>query len=207
MPEPTHPSADLGEDKDGRSVRRDRNVQLAVNAARELFEETRNLPTIEDVAARSGLSIRSMYRYFKDIGEVTESVVELVSSEARAASQLPDPAGVSTADRIDAFARARVTIYELVRGTFLANIARMIHSPEIAQSGAAIRAAMLAQFTNQFEQELLLLNESDRSYALDCGNALTSMEFVDILMRWRSMTSDEAVEAIKYGLTKILTAV
>ena len=33
------------------------------------------------------------------------------------------------------------------------------------------------------------------------------MEFVDILMRWRSMTSDEAVEAIKYGLTKILTAV
>jgi AcrR family transcriptional regulator len=178
---------------------------LALNAARALYEETRSLPTIEDVAARSGLSIRSMYRYFKDIGEVTEAVVELVANEARTASRLPNPVGISTADRIDAFARARVTIYELVRGTYLANIARMIHSPEIAQSGAAIRAAMLAQFTNQFEQELLLLNESDRGYALECGHALTSMEFVDILMRWRSLPSEAAIEAIKYGLTKILT--
>jgi AcrR family transcriptional regulator len=191
--------------EDGRSARREQNVLLALNAARALFEESRSLPTIEDVAARSGLSIRSMYRYFKDIGEVTESVVELVADEARTASRLPNPAGVSTADRIDAFARARVTIYESVRGTYLANIARMIHSPETAQSGAAIRAEMLAQFTNQFEQELLLLNESERGYALECGHALTSMEFVDVLMRWRSMTADEAIEAIKYGLTKILT--
>ena len=191
--------------EDGRSARREQNVLLALNAARALFEESRSLPTIEDVAARSGLSIRSMYRYFKDIGEVTESVVGLVADEARTASRLPNPAGVSTADRIDAFARARVTIYESVRGTYLANIARMIHSPETAQSGAAIRAEMLAQFTNQFEQELLLLNESERGYALECGHALTSMEFVDVLMRWRSMTADEAIEAIKYGLTKILT--
>ena len=179
MPEPTHPSADLGEDKDGRSVRRDRNVQLAVNAARELFEETRNLPTIEDVAARSGLSIRSMYRYFKDIGEVTESVVELVSSEARAASQLPDPAGVSTADRIDAFARARVTIYELVRGTFLANIARMIHSPEIAQSGAAIRAAMRSSRTS--------LN---RNYSFSTNpTEVTPSTVATLSPRWSSSTS------------------
>jgi len=47
---------------DGRSARREQNVRLALNAARALFEETRKLPTIEEVADRAGLSIRSMYR-------------------------------------------------------------------------------------------------------------------------------------------------
>jgi len=192
---------------DGRSARREQNVRLALNAARALFEETRKLPTIEEVADRAGLSIRSMYRYFKDITEVTEAVVALVANEARAAGQLLDPAGISIADRIDAFARARVTTYELVKGVFLANVARMIHSADIDQAGVAIRAEMLAQFENQFGQELLLLNESDRGYAIDCGHALTSMEFVDVLMRWRSLPPEAAIDAIKYGLTRILAAV
>lgn len=191
--------------KDGRTARRDQNVMLALNAARALFEETKHLPTIEEVATRSGLSIRSMYRYFNDIGDVAQGVVELVGKEARTAGTLPDPAGISTADRIEAFARSRVAVYELVKGTFLANVARMIHSAEITPTGVVIRAEMLTQFTNQFEQELVLLNESDRGHAIDCGHAVTSMEFVDVLMRWRSMPPEEAIEAIKYGLTKILT--
>jgi hypothetical protein len=95
----------------------------------------------------------------------------------------------------------------LVKGVFLANVARMIHSADIDQAGVAIRAEMLAQFDNQFGQELLLLNESERGYALDCGYALTSMEFVDVLMRWRSMPPEAAIDTIKHGLTRILTAV
>ena len=207
MPEPTHPSADLGEDKDGRTVRRDRNAQLAVNATRELFEETMRVPTIEEVSIRSGLSVRSMYRYFADIQELSDEVVRLVQDEARAVSTLPDPAGISLADRVEAIARLRVSLYEVVKGTFLANAARVIVSGEPQPAGAAIRAQMLRQFSNQFAQELLPLDETERRCAIESGHALCTMEFVDILMRWRHMTSDEAVETIKYGLTKILTAV
>lgn len=148
-----------------------------------------------------------MYRYFADIQELSDEVVRLVQDEARAISTLPDPAGISLAERVEAIARLRVSLYEVVKGTFLANAARLIVSGESQPAGAAIRAQMLRQFSNQFAQELLPLNETERRCAIESGQALCTMEFVDILMRWRSMTSDEAVEAIKYGLTKILTAV
>lgn len=207
MPEPTHPSADLGEDKDGRAVRRDRNVQLAVNAARELFEETMRVPTIEEVSIRSGLSVRSMYRYFADIQDLSDAVVQLVQDEARAVSTLPDPTGISLAERINAIARLRVSLYSTVKGTYLANAARLIMSGEPHPAGTAIRAQMLRQFSNQFAQELLPLDETERRCTIESGQALCTMEFIDILIRWRHMTPDEATEIIKHGLARILTAV
>ncbi len=204
MPTSSSATATIEREKDGRTVRREQNVQLAVNAARELFEETLRMPSIEDVAKKSGLSLRSMYRYFNDIQDVADAVVQAVQSDARVAGRLPDPAGISLADRIDAIARSRVALYQAVKGTYLANVARIIHTANPDRSGQAIRNEMLGQFEFQFAQELLRLTKAERQSAAECGHALCTLEFIDLLTRWRSMDTDEAVETIKYGLTKIL---
>ena len=53
-------------DVDGRRARRHRNTDAVLDAVHELFVEGHLLPTVEDVARRSGVSLRSVYRYFPD---------------------------------------------------------------------------------------------------------------------------------------------
>ena len=60
---------------DGRSLRRQRNRDAVVEAAFELIGERRTTPTIDEVAERSGLSARSVFRYFDDTDDLISAVI------------------------------------------------------------------------------------------------------------------------------------
>src|SRR5437764_99636 len=51
---------------DGRAARRDRGREAVLDAVIALFEEGHVRPTPEAVAERSGVSVRSVYRYYED---------------------------------------------------------------------------------------------------------------------------------------------
>ena len=67
---------------DGRTERRDDNILLALRTAQCLFDEGMLVPSIEDVAKRSGLSPRSLYRYFEDRQTMVRQAIDLVTQEA-----------------------------------------------------------------------------------------------------------------------------
>ena len=52
---------------DGRTARRDRNRDAVLDAVIELFTEGHVGLVAADVAERSGVSLRSVYRYFDDL--------------------------------------------------------------------------------------------------------------------------------------------
>ena len=60
---------------DGRAARRERNIDMVLDVVLEMFAEESLFPTIEQAAKRSGLSLRSLYRYFADPGELLEAVI------------------------------------------------------------------------------------------------------------------------------------
>ncbi|MBT5755427.1 MAG: TetR family transcriptional regulator, partial [Acidimicrobiaceae bacterium] len=60
---------------DGRVARRERNINSVLDVVLEMFAEESLFPTIEQVAKRSGLSLRSLYRYFADPAELLEAVI------------------------------------------------------------------------------------------------------------------------------------
>ena len=53
---------------DGRVARRQRNIDAVLDVVMDMFVEEAMFPTIEQAATRSGLSLRSLYRYFADAG-------------------------------------------------------------------------------------------------------------------------------------------
>ena len=53
---------DIGEPVDGRVARRQRNIDIVLDVVFDMFAEESMFPTIEQVATRSGLSLRSLYR-------------------------------------------------------------------------------------------------------------------------------------------------
>ena len=61
---------------DGRRARRDRNRERVVDAMLELYREGDLRPSVNTVAERSGVSHRSVFRYFDDLGELCRVAVE-----------------------------------------------------------------------------------------------------------------------------------
>ena len=67
---------DAAEPVDGRVARRQRNIDTVLDVVLEMFAEEAMFPTIEQAATRSGLSLRSLYRYFADPAELLEAAIE-----------------------------------------------------------------------------------------------------------------------------------
>ena len=71
----------VDETTDGRTARRDRNRELVLDAALELFREGHLEPTALQVAERSGLSPRSVFRYFEDTEALLRAAIARLLAE------------------------------------------------------------------------------------------------------------------------------
>ena len=74
---------------DGRVARRERNRTAVLDAVLEMFGEESLFPTIEQASKRSGLSLRSVYRYFADPDELLEAAIRRNIERHRDAARLP----------------------------------------------------------------------------------------------------------------------
>ena len=61
--------------EDGRRLRRERNRDAVVQAVLELVREGELAPGVEAVAARAGLSARSVFRYFDDLDDLCRAAI------------------------------------------------------------------------------------------------------------------------------------
>ncbi len=76
---------------DGRTARRDRNRDLVLDAVIDLFGEGRLSPNATDVATRSGVSLRSVYRYFEDQDALVRAAIARHAERIAPLLEVPDP--------------------------------------------------------------------------------------------------------------------
>ena len=128
MSQPAH------NDVDGRRARRHRNTDAVLDAVHELFVEGHLLPTVEDVARRSGVSLRSVYRYFPDRDQL---LVAALGRRLQVAEQLFDLADLGEGaleDRIDRFVDHRLRLYDKIAPTARAALSTAGGAPGIARA-------------------------------------------------------------------------
>src|SRR5262245_22771923 len=92
---------------DGRRLRRDRNREAVVQALLALYREGDLSPSTDDVAARAGISARSLFRYFDDVDTLVETAIAHQQAHLRPLYPLSIDPSMALADRIDAFVAAR----------------------------------------------------------------------------------------------------
>lgn len=190
---------------DGRVARRQRNIDAVLDVVMEMFAEDAMFPTIEQVANRSGLSLRSLYRYFADPGQLLEAAIKRTVDMGRELSHLPTIGEGSLDDRIRDFVSMRLRLHDGVGAVFRATMANAAHHPQIQDQLNEDRKSMRRQFELHFAPELAARKGSDREAVLVAGDLLTQMESIEFLRRHQQLSIAKTQSALGAALRTLLS--
>ena len=163
-------------DLDGRRLRREQNREAVVHALVELFTEGDYQPSTAEIAARAGLSQRSLFRYFDDIDDLNRAAIEFQQETAR---PLLDPGVTPTApteEKIEHIVAARIAMFEAIEpGARAARVCAHRH-PIVQAQLRDTRSFLRHQLERLFAKELKV-----RPAVLPAIDALLSFETHQLL--------------------------
>ena len=149
------------EQRDGRTVRAERTRQALVEALLALLDEGQPKPTAAEIAARAGVSERSVFQHFPD----REALLEAVAREQYrrvVPTLVPVDSSLALEERIDQFAGQRARLYERVGGVRRAGLLIEHESSSVAGWLTTARQAKAAEVERVFRRELDSLAPSER---------------------------------------------
>lgn len=155
---------------DGRKIRGRRNRDAVVDAILELINEGNGMPAVADVAARSGVSVRSVFRHFDDLESLyTAAVQRHMERLAPLYPALPEDGTVHA--RAEALARQRARLYEAI-GPVRLVAERLQHESQVVADGLALAHASLRdQVATVFAAEIEPLPAAMRREVVDALSA------------------------------------
>jgi AcrR family transcriptional regulator len=141
------------EQRDGRTVRAERTRQALVESLLGLLDEGQPRPTAAEIAARAGVSERSVFQHFPDREALLEAVAReqykrVVPTLVPVDSSLPLP------ERIEQFVRQRSRLYEQIAGVRRAGLLIEHDSTSVAGWLATARQQKAAEAERVFLREL-----------------------------------------------------
>jgi len=140
---------------DGRTARRDRNRDAVLDAALELFSEGTLTPSATAVAARSGVSLRSVYRYYEDLEELVRASIARSVERNQHLFVMEGVGEGSLDERIDRFVAHRSKLYEEMAGLARAAVVRArtneILRDQLERQMAQLRAQTEAMFAPELK--------------------------------------------------------
>ena len=185
---------------DGRRLRREQNRESVVDALVTLFEEGDYTPSTATIAARAGISARSLFRYFDDVDDLNHAAIERHIAINRHLFEPTVDATLPTAEKIGAFVEARVTLHEAVAPG--ARAARLCahRQPVVAAQLLETRTFLRDQVQRLFADELA----GDRAVLLPAVDELCSFEAYEFLRHGQRMPRAKATAALVAALSALL---
>ena len=191
--------------EDGRHARRDRNKYAVVDAYLELVREGNPRPSIAEVADRSGVSHRSVFRYFSDKDELARTAIDRQLAVAAPLVPLTVGPGAPLPERIERFVERRLELF-----AFVAPSARLSRSlaalqPVLAKELKTTRAFLRAQIRHLFRAELDAMEPAERTSALAALDALCSLEAVDLMRLDQELSAADTAATLRWSMARLLT--
>lgn len=178
---------------DGRRARRDRNNGAVIRACWELFAEGDMYPAAQQVADRSGVSLRSVFRHFQNLEGLVATATEAYYAHHRGLYAPPVPApGASLDDRIEAMVTYRLAMYPVTGVVMRAAIARAASDPQLAEIVDDSRRKAIQVVELLFAPELAACAPDDRPVLVAALHTATIVETWDNMTRLHGLTADQA---------------
>ena len=190
---------------DGRSARRQRNIDAVLDVVLEMFQEEAMTPSMEQVAARSGLSLRSLYRYFADPAEMFEATVARTLRRAQSVASIENPGVGDFEERLAVFVKSRLDLHE---GYGAVQQAALVNAFELAAARDQVertRMDLRAQFVQQFGPELATRDRHERERITAAADVLTQLESIRYLRNHRGFSLAETRAVLLDGVRALLT--
>ena len=188
---------------DGRRARREQNVEAVVEAMLDLLGEGHLSPGAAMVAERSGVSLRSVFRYFDDMPALTELAIARQMERAAHFFDLIDASG-TVEERAAALADHRVRQYDHLAPYARAALVRSYEFPAVARGLATRRDALRRQAEALFAPELDGLDAPTRVEVLAALEGVTSLEVIDQMIAHRGLSTDQVEAALSRAVVAIV---
>lgn len=169
---------------DGRAARAARTRDAVVDAFLELLDDGDAHPTARDIAARAGVSVRSVYVRFEDLDAVVLSAAQRQWERVLAITR-PLPTSGPLTTRLDAFVAQRCRVLELIAPVRRAAEAQEAESPALAALLRWARQVARDEIAGVFATELDPLPRSARTRLLDALDVAAGTTTWEALRRQR----------------------
>ena len=206
----TPPSTDLTAPAvfvDGRMARRDRNRIAVLDAVIALFAEGVLDPVPDEVAARSGLSVRSVYRYFEDRDALLQAAIGHNLDRVMPLFLIHGIGEGAFEVRVAHFATARLRLYEAVVASFRASCARGAADKILHDQVILTRRALREQTEKHFAPELRKFAAPARRARGAALDALTQFDTLDHYRIQRQFSPRETRALLVEAIVALLTPV
>jgi len=191
---------------DGRTARRDRNRDDVLDAAISLFAEGDLEPSAAAVAERSGVSLRSVYRYYEDLESLLRAAIARSLEQNLPYFQIEDLGEGELADRIDRLVSGRLALYHRVAGLARATVLRARTNDLVRAQLVLRRAALRDQQDAMFAPELAVLPASARAEMAAAIDLVVGMEAFDLLIHTQLLPAEQAGRVVTRALRSLLGA-
>jgi AcrR family transcriptional regulator len=200
---PARTRTDRGEaTADGRRARRDQNRDAVVDAVLMLWREGDLAPEVATIAERSGISERSIFRYFDDVAAMQRAVIARQIEREAGLFDPPDTGG-SLEERVARFVELRLRQFDVLgpvaRVAFLRAPFEQLVRDEIALRRDLIRA----QVEHLFAAELAALERSARNEVVAALEVAASFEAFEYLGA-RGLTGARAGRVVRRSVQALL---
>ncbi len=165
---------------DRRRLRTERGRQLVVDALLAYYDEGDPEPGAAKIAARAGVSERTVFRYFDDLDSLAAAAIE--SQVARVGPIFAAPVAQGALDqRVAALVTQRARIYDATAVATRAAWRFAAQSDTITQALTFRRGLLRDQLAELFAPELTALPSRLRTETLDALDSVASLETMDQL--------------------------
>lgn len=174
-----------------------------VDALLDLYAEGNLRPGAQEVAERSGVSRRSVFRYFDDLDDLDRTAIERQQQRVRHLLDIATLGEGPLPGRVSRLADQRVALFTEVRPAARVSRLRAPFHRVIAEELEQGRRFLSRQVERQFGAELAAMEPAAAKETLAAADALCSFEAFEFLTS-RGLSPAEIAAAIRRGLASLL---
>jgi AcrR family transcriptional regulator len=183
------------EQSDGRNLRREHSRDRAVDAVLDLIEGGVAWPTAQQIAERSGISIRTVFRLTEDVESLLASAVQR-QAERVAPLYVTLATKGTTETRVRALVKNRARIFETIAPVRRVGEQLALRSPHVAQGLDWHHRLLRAQVEKLFAPELAALRGVTASDALNAADVVAGWETWEQLRRLKGLSIQETSRVV-----------
>lgn len=190
---------------DGRTARRDRNRLAVLDAVLELFAEGNLDPGVHEVADRSGVSLRSVYRYFEDLDELVTAAIDRHLQRTRPLFDIEGLGEGPLPERVQRFAERRVRLFESVRVIHRASRVRAASDPQVQRGLLDTQLWLASQTQEMFAPELRAMDEPTATDTERTIDLLSQFDALEHLRHRCGLDREETAAFLQRSLLRLLS--
>lgn len=189
---------------DGRTARREQNRLAAIDAGIELFSAENLRPTPQQVADKTGLSLKSIQRYFEDENELISLAVDRKIAEVVPLFRISAIGQGALDGRIDRIVDSRVLAYPAVSSTVRAAELLAQSSPTMSINFNYAIEVLRIQVARQFEPEFEKMPAERRDHAITAVEVLLSFPSLHHCFNIRGLEEAEVRQLLHEGIFSLV---